>query len=99
MLRRLIHILVVVAGVLALGKIWDLDLFGMAERSLGGQIASALLGIGLVLLLAYIVWEIARTAIDRRVADEANDPGGLRRRRGCARCCRCCASSSRSRSW
>jgi len=75
-LRRLIHILVVVAGVLALGSIWDLDLFGMAERSLGGQIASALLGIGLVLLVAYTVWEIARTAIDRRIADEANVPEG-----------------------
>jgi small-conductance mechanosensitive channel len=75
-LRRLVHILVVVAGVLALSKIWDLDLFGIAERSLGGQIASALLGIGLVLLVAYIVWEIARTAIDRRIADEANVPEG-----------------------
>jgi small-conductance mechanosensitive channel len=75
-LRRLIHILVIVAGVLALGKIWDLDLFGMAERSLGGQIASALLGIGLVLLIAYIVWEIARTAIDRRLAEEAAMPEG-----------------------
>jgi small-conductance mechanosensitive channel len=75
-LRRLIHILVVVGGVLALAKIWALDLFGMAERSLGGQIASALLGIGLVLLIAYIVWEIARTAIDRRIAEEANVPEG-----------------------
>jgi small-conductance mechanosensitive channel len=75
-LRRLIHILVVVAGVLALGKLWELDLFGMAEKSLGGQIASALLGIGLVLLIAYIVWEIARTAIDRRLAEEASVPEG-----------------------
>jgi len=75
-LRRLIHILVVAGGVLALGKIWNLDLFGIAERSLGGQIASALLGIGLVLLIAYIVWEIARTAIDRRLAEEASVPEG-----------------------
>jgi moderate conductance mechanosensitive channel len=70
-LRRLIHILVVVAGVLALGKLWDLDLFGMAERSLGGQIASALLGIGMVLLIAYVVWELAHTAIDRRLIQES----------------------------
>ena len=75
-LRRLIHILVIVGGVLALGKIWDLDLFGIAERSVGGQIASALLGIGLVLLLAYITWEIARTAIDRRIGIEAALPEG-----------------------
>ena len=77
-LRRLIHILVVVAGVLALGKIWDLDLFGMAQASLGGQIASSLLGIGLVLLLAYIAVGDRETAIDRRLADEANVSGGLR---------------------
>jgi small-conductance mechanosensitive channel len=75
-LRRLIHILVIAGGALALGKIWDLDLFGIAERSVGGQIASALLGIGLVLLIAYIVWEIARTAIDRRLAAEAALPEG-----------------------
>jgi small-conductance mechanosensitive channel len=75
-LRRLIHILVIAGGVLALGKIWDLDLFGMAERSVGGQIASALLGIGLVLLIAYIVWELARTAIDRRIAEESAMPEG-----------------------
>lgn len=69
--RRLVHILVVAVGVLALARIWNLDLFSVAERSLGGRIASALLGIGLVLLLAYIVWEIARTAIDRRLAEES----------------------------
>jgi small-conductance mechanosensitive channel len=75
-LRKLIHILVIAAGVLTLSKLWGLDLFGMAERSLGGQIASALLGIGLVLLIAYIAWEIARTAIDRRLAEEAAMPEG-----------------------
>jgi len=75
-LRKLIHILVIAAGVLALSKLWGLDLFSMAERSVGGQIASSLLGIGLVLLIAYIVWELARTAIDRRVAVEAAMPEG-----------------------
>jgi small-conductance mechanosensitive channel len=75
-LRRLIHILVVAGGVLALAGLWELDLFGMAERSLGGRIASSLLGIGLVLLIAYIVWEIARTAIDRRLAEESSVPEG-----------------------
>ena len=75
-LRRVIHILLVVIALLALAELWDLDLFGMAQRSLGGQIASSLLGIGLVLLIGYISWEIARTAIDRRLAVEANVPEG-----------------------
>jgi small-conductance mechanosensitive channel len=73
-LRRVIHILLIVVAVLALAELWDLDLFGMAQRSLGGQIASSLLGIGLVLLIGYISWEVARTAIDRRLAVEANVP-------------------------
>jgi small-conductance mechanosensitive channel len=75
-LRKLVHIVVIAGGMLALANLWDLDLFGMAERSLGGQIASALLGIGLVLLIAYVVWEIARTAIDRRLAEEDGLPDG-----------------------
>jgi small-conductance mechanosensitive channel len=75
-LRRVIHIVLIVAAVLALAELWDLDLFGMAQRSLGGQIASSLLGIGLVLLIGYISWEIARTAIDRRLAEEAKIPEG-----------------------
>jgi small-conductance mechanosensitive channel len=75
-LRRVIHILLIVVALLALAELWDLDLFGMAQRSLGGQIASSLLGIGLVLLIGYISWEIARTAIDRRLAEEAKIPEG-----------------------
>ena len=75
-LRRVIHILLIVVAVLALAELWDLDLFSMAQRSLGGQIASSLLGIGLVLLIGYITWEIARTAIDRRLAEETKVPEG-----------------------
>lgn len=74
--RQLIHILVVVAGLAMIADVWDLDLFGMAQRSLGGRIASSLLGIGIVVLLAYIAWEIARTAIDRRLAAEPETEHG-----------------------
>jgi small-conductance mechanosensitive channel len=69
-LRRAIHIVVLVVGFLALADLWQLDLFGIARRSLGGQITSALFGIGIVLLLAYMFWEIVNTAIDRRMKAE-----------------------------
>jgi small-conductance mechanosensitive channel len=75
--RQLIHILVVVAGLAMIADVWDLDLFGIAQRSLGGRIASSLLGIGIVVLLAYIAWEIARTAIDRRLASEPKAEQGV----------------------
>jgi len=69
-LRRAIHIVVTVVGVLVLADLWALDLFGFARRSLGGQITSALFGIGIVLLLAYMFWEIVNTAIERRMKAE-----------------------------
>ncbi|MDX1376866.1 MAG: mechanosensitive ion channel, partial [Burkholderiales bacterium] len=69
-MRRAIHIVVTVVGVLVLADLWQLDLFGIARRSLGGQITSALFGIGIVLLLAYMFWEIVNTAIERRMKAE-----------------------------
>jgi small-conductance mechanosensitive channel len=72
--RHAIHIVVVVSGMLAIAALWDLDVSGYAQRSLGGKIASSLLGIGIVLLVTYMLWEIVKTAIDRRLADETDLP-------------------------
>jgi small-conductance mechanosensitive channel len=68
--RRAIHIVVVVLGLLVIASVWHLDLFAIAQRSLGGRIASSLLGISIVLLAAYMVWQIACATIDRRLAAE-----------------------------
>jgi small-conductance mechanosensitive channel len=68
--RRAIHIVVVVVGLLLLAYLWDVNLFAMAQASMGGKISSSLFGVGIVLLLAYLLWEIAKTAIDRRMAAE-----------------------------
>ena len=69
-LRRAIHIVVLVVGFLVLADLWQLDLFSLAQHSLGGRISSALLGIAVVLLIAYIAWEIVNTAIERRMKAE-----------------------------
>jgi small-conductance mechanosensitive channel len=78
-LRRAIHVVVVVAGLLILADLWDLDMFSLAERGLGGRIAGALLGIAITLLVAWILWGLARAAIDRRLQAErggsAAEPG------------------------
>jgi len=68
--RRAIHIVVMVAGLYLLALLWDVDVFAVAQASMGGKISSSLFGICIVLLLSYLVWEIARTAIDRRLAAE-----------------------------
>ena len=68
--RRAIHIIVVVVGLLLFSRFWGLDPFAFAQQSMGGKISSSLLGICIVLLLSYMVWEAAKTAIDRRLEAE-----------------------------
>ena len=68
--RRAIHIVVIVGGLLLVARLWDVDPFALAQRSLGGRITSALFGIGIVLLVTYMLWELVRTAIDRRLLAE-----------------------------
>jgi small-conductance mechanosensitive channel len=73
--RRAIHIIVVVVGLVVFSRLWGLDLFALAQHSMGGKISSSLLGICIVLLLAYMIWEGAKSAIDRRLEAEGElDP-------------------------
>jgi small-conductance mechanosensitive channel len=68
--RRAIHIVVTVAGLFMLAELWDVNLFAVAQASMGGKISSSLFGICIVLLLSYLLWELAKTAIDRRLEAE-----------------------------
>jgi len=68
--RRAIHIVVTVIGLFLLAELWDVNLFAVAQASMGGKISSSLFGICIVLLLSYLIWELAKTAIDRRLAAE-----------------------------
>jgi len=68
--RRAIHIVVTVIGLFLLAELWDVNLFAVAQASMGGKISSSLFGICIVLLLSYLLWELAKTAIDRRLAAE-----------------------------
>ena len=76
-LRRGIHIVVVVAGVLLIARLWDVDPFVVAQRSLGGKIASSLFGISVVLLATYMLWEFVKAGIDRRLVAEDDQPGDV----------------------
>ena len=55
-----------VSGFLIPADLWDLNMFVLAS-AVGGKIAEALLGIAITTLLAWIMWEVAVTAIDRRM--------------------------------
>ena len=69
-LRKVIHIIVTVTGLLVLANLWQIDLFAMAQRSVGGRITGAFLGIAMTTLIAWMLWEVAHTAIDRRMGAE-----------------------------
>jgi moderate conductance mechanosensitive channel len=72
---RACRIVLFVAAAVFLLRIWGLDLFSMAERSVGSRIAQALVDIGLTALIAYVLWEMASIAVDRRLAKEAREAG------------------------
>jgi moderate conductance mechanosensitive channel len=73
-LRKAIHIVVVVAGALLLADIWSVNLMTMAERGMGERVSGALLGILVILLLSYMLWQFARTAIERTLKLEGGMP-------------------------
>jgi len=73
-LRKAIHIVVIVAGALLLADIWSVNLMTMAERGLGERISGALLGILVILLLSYMLWQFAKTAIERTMKLEGGMP-------------------------
>ena len=62
-------------ALLVIVRLWNLDLLGLATRGLGARVAGALIDIGLTVMLAYLVWQVAKTAIDRRLAREAKPQG------------------------
>jgi len=62
-LRKAIHIVVVVTGGLVLAGLWGIDFMRLAERGLGEQIAGHLFEVGIILLVAYLLWELAKTVV------------------------------------
>jgi small-conductance mechanosensitive channel len=74
-LREAVHIVVTVAGLLVIVHLWDLDLMGLATRGVGTRVAGVVVDVALTLLLAYLVWRLAKTAIDRRLEREAGPRG------------------------
>jgi len=76
-LRKAIHIVVIVIGALLFADIWSINLMTMAERSMGDRISGALLGIVVILLITYMLWQFARTAIERTLLREGGMPAQL----------------------
>jgi small conductance mechanosensitive channel len=71
-LRTLIYVVAACAALEA----WGVDSFGWIGSNLGRRVLGALATVGLLAVLAVIVWEMASTAIERRLRAAEREPGG-----------------------
>ena len=82
--RPVVHVSVAILTGLTLLEFWGVRAFGWFESGeIGGRILSALTTIGLALLAAVIVWEVANAALERRLSrlSEAGTPAHAARLR------------------
>lgn len=66
LLRRVLLSLLWIGTGLFLMRIWGFDLLAAAQSGLGGQVASLIFDVGLVLLLVWLAWSAVETWIARR---------------------------------
>jgi moderate conductance mechanosensitive channel len=69
------RILLALFVIVLFGWLWGINLFDMAAGGLGERVVATLVDVGLTLLVAYVGWELAKTAIDRRLALEESASG------------------------
>lgn len=67
---RALRIVLAVTAILFVFQAWGVDLFSLAEQSIGNRLADVLFDIGIILLVSYMLWEAARITIDRVIAEE-----------------------------
>jgi small-conductance mechanosensitive channel len=68
--RRAARIVIAIVTLLILVRLFGVDLIAAANDTLGAWAARLILDIGLVVLVAYVLWELAVAAIDRKLAAE-----------------------------
>jgi moderate conductance mechanosensitive channel len=71
LMRRALHIVLIIIALVIFARLWGVDLFDMAVEGVGERALSILIDIGLTLLVAWLGWEIVKIVIDRRLAREA----------------------------
>lgn len=67
---RIARVLVFGAIILAIAGLWRISLFGVASSGVGEALARRMIGALLILLTGYVVWELVRLTINRRLANE-----------------------------
>jgi small-conductance mechanosensitive channel len=72
---RALRIVLVLGGVVVFLRLWNVDVFALSQTGFGVEVSRALLHVGITVLLAYVGWALAKTAIDRRLALEGGGEG------------------------
>ncbi|TQV78318.1 mechanosensitive ion channel [Denitrobaculum tricleocarpae] len=70
---RAIRLLLVILAVLVFARLWGIDIFAISAGGLGASAIRAIVEIGFTLLIAYVIWEVAQHAIDRRIKADGGD--------------------------
>ncbi|MFQ5972057.1 MAG: mechanosensitive ion channel family protein [Alphaproteobacteria bacterium] len=73
-IRRGVRVLLAVVGFAALLAVWGFDFTSATEHPIAAMVGRPAFNIAIILLLAYIGWEVIKTAIDRRIEGEGGDP-------------------------
>src|SRR3546814_14494798 len=66
-LRRSLRILGLVGFAVALSSVWGIDLFHAASTQLGERVVRGIITVAITIVLAYLVWELARTALAQKI--------------------------------
>jgi small-conductance mechanosensitive channel len=67
--RPVIHVAITILTLLAVLEFWGIGAFGwFRPGEIGARVLSALITIGLAVIAAVIVWEVANAALERRLA-------------------------------
>lgn len=72
---RIARVVVFGAILLAIAGIWRISFFGVASAGVGEALARRMIGALLILLVGYVFWELVRLSVNRRLANEAVQPG------------------------
>lgn len=73
-IQRCCRILLVLFATLLLAEAWGVEVLALYQTPLGARVAEAFLNIMAALLIAYVAWDVIRSAIDRRIADARPEP-------------------------
>ncbi len=73
MARRIGRFILILLAVMVFAQLWGIPLFSFAQSDFGARVMRTVLDIGFTVLIAYIVWEITKAAIDSQLAADGDD--------------------------